>query len=292
MNDEQHAAALDAFLAARLAGQDTPTPGDLPSGEAELAAALVVFAQATRPEALFRDQLEARLHARAARRTTGLPGSRPAWALAVALVLALALLSVPQVRAAVFEVLRIGAVRMVFGNPTPAPPIATPAAHSTVPLRPTATLVPTLLDLAGRTTLTDARRMAGVPIRLPAYPPDLGAPDYVFQQDIEGPVVVLAWTDRAQPARVRLSLHILGEGALVYKQEPTIIAETTVNAERALWTVGPYVLVVRSPGGAEGWSLRRLVTGHVLIWTDGPITYRLETDAELADAVRIAESLK
>jgi hypothetical protein len=39
-------------------------------------------------------------------------------------------------------------------------------------------------------------------------------------------------------------------------------------------------------------DLRRMIEGHVLIWADGPITYRLETDLSLDEAVKIAESLK
>jgi hypothetical protein len=36
----------------------------------------------------------------------------------------------------------------------------------------------------------------------------------------------------------------------------------------------------------------RLVDGHVLIWADGDITYRLETNLLLEEAIRIAESLR
>jgi hypothetical protein len=38
--------------------------------------------------------------------------------------------------------------------------------------------------------------------------------------------------------------------------------------------------------------MTRLVTqGHTLIWTQGELTFRLETDAEMAEAVRMAESV-
>jgi hypothetical protein len=36
----------------------------------------------------------------------------------------------------------------------------------------------------------------------------------------------------------------------------------------------------------------RLIDGHVLIWTDGVTTYRLETALDLEEAVRVAESLE
>jgi hypothetical protein len=36
----------------------------------------------------------------------------------------------------------------------------------------------------------------------------------------------------------------------------------------------------------------RLIDGHVLIWTDGNLTYRLETDLSLEEALKVAESLQ
>ena len=37
---------------------------------------------------------------------------------------------------------------------------------------------------------------------------------------------------------------------------------------------------------------RRLVEGHVLIWTENNVTYRLETGLPVEQAIKIAESLK
>jgi hypothetical protein len=39
-------------------------------------------------------------------------------------------------------------------------------------------------------------------------------------------------------------------------------------------------------------QFERLVSGHVLIWAGLDVTYRLETDLSLKEAVRIAESLE
>ena len=69
---------------------------------------------------------------------------------------------------------------------------------------------------------------------------------------------------------------------------PARIEETTVNGQRAVWAVGPYP-VAFSNGDRD---FVRLIDGHVLIWTDGTITYRLETALELEAAIRIAESLE
>jgi hypothetical protein len=57
-----------------------------------------------------------------------------------------------------------------------------------------------------------------------------------------------------------------------------------------LWTVGPYALQFQRSGQVI-YDLRRLIEGHVLIWTEEGITYRLETDLSLQEAVQIAESL-
>jgi hypothetical protein len=38
-------------------------------------------------------------------------------------------------------------------------------------------------------------------------------------------------------------------------------------------------------------ELKRLIDGHVLIWTEGDITFRLETDLSVEEAIQVAESL-
>jgi hypothetical protein len=69
-----------------------------------------------------------------------------------------------------------------------------------------------------------------------------------------------------------------------------VVEETTVNGRPALWTEGPYLLQFRRDGHTVT-EVQRLVEGHVLIWAEGEITYRLESDLPLEEAVRIAESL-
>jgi hypothetical protein len=36
----------------------------------------------------------------------------------------------------------------------------------------------------------------------------------------------------------------------------------------------------------------RMIAGHVLIWAEGDVTYRLETSLSMEEAVRVAESLE
>jgi hypothetical protein len=209
---------------------------------------------------------------RAARRRT-------AWVALIVLLALGVLLAVPKVRASVLHFLRIGAIQINLDHeqrPAPAtlPPLAIPGAPGA--------------QLAGETTLDNVREQVDFPIRLPAYPRDLGAPKHVYLQDFGGPLVVLVWVEKADPSRARLSLHILGPGVVAMKGAPQIIAQTTVHRQPALWTEGPYMLIY-SPHGA---NMAELVEGHVLLWEEDGLTYRLETDLSLEEARRIAESLQ
>jgi hypothetical protein len=103
--------------------------------------------------------------------------------------------------------------------------------------------------------------------------------------------VILVWARPDQPDQVGLSLHQLGPGTFAEKGEPGQIQETTVNGQRAIWAEGPYVLQFRR-GNQVDFDFRRLVEGRVLIWVEGEVTYRLETDLPLEEAVRVAESLR
>jgi hypothetical protein len=188
---------------------------------------------------------------------------------------------VPPVQATVQAVIQIG-VDHIFRTP----PARTPTSRT-----PTPTPLASVLDLAGETTLAQAQTQVQFPIRLPAYPPDLGPPQRVFLQDLYGAAVVLVWVDPQHPGVVGMSLHELSQGVFAYKTAPPAIQETTVHGQRALWTDGPYIVQVVINGQTED-APRRLVTGHVLIWTEGEITYRLETSVSLEEAVRIAESLR
>jgi hypothetical protein len=136
------------------------------------------------------------------------------------------------------------------------------------------------------------------PILLPSYPPDLGQPDRVFVQDADGDMTILIWIDAENPTRVQMALHTIPPGSwAVEKMNPALVQETTVNGERAIWATGPYP--VRFSNGDLDFV--RLVDGHVLIWTDedslapgarAGVTYRLETEMDLEEAIKVAESLK
>jgi hypothetical protein len=254
-----------------------PTEHSDPQWEARLQETARAFPYPPTPDiaGAVRRRLEPRPPQLAARRRILLTAA------VIILVTLCGLLAVPEVRAAILEVIRIGVITIFQGQPGP-----TPRGTS----QPTPT-VRSLMDLAGATTLSEAQRRIEFPLRVPAYPPDLGAPDHVFLQNYGGPYVVLVWMDNNQPEKVRLSLHQLGPGTFAMKGVVGNIVETTVNGERALWTEGPYLLQFVVNGRVEERA-ERLVTGHVLIWTDGRITYRLETNLSLNESRRVAESLR
>jgi len=205
-------------------------------------------------------------------------------------VLFFGLMSVPSVRAAVLEFIQIGVVRIFLVEPTPTATFESAQAAPMV-LTPTPEWfdLVSIFELEGETTLDDARKRAGFPILLPSYPSDLGEPDHAFLQDIDGPIVVLVWSDPVDPERARLSLFAVGESSSSFEKiAPELIKNTIVHGEQAVWAQGPYLLKLRN-GNVE---VRRLIQGNVLIWREGEITYRLETSLPIEEARKIAESLE
>lgn len=217
-----------------------------------------------------------------------------AWSLTIILILFSSLMLIPPARAAIIEFIQIGVVRIFRAEPTPLPPPNQEIPSTMIPVTATPVptsqpLIPILENLAGEMTLAEAQKTVNYPILLPSYPPDLGQPDRIFVQEADGKMTVLVWLDPKQPDQVLMSLHFLPAGSWAIKKvEPTLIQETTVNGQRAIWAIGPYPM--RFSNG--NLDFIRLIEGHVLIWEEGNITYRLETDLDLDDAVRIAESLQ
>jgi len=102
-------------------------------------------------------------------------------------------------------------------------------------------------------------------------------------------VTVLVWTDPNNSENVILSLQFIPAGSwAIRKIEPVVLQDTEVRGQPAVWAVGPYFLELDN----GDFELTRLIDGHVLIWTDGDLTMRLETGAGMEEAVRIADSLQ
>ena len=102
-------------------------------------------------------------------------------------------------------------------------------------------------------------------------------------------MVILVWADLGNPENARLGLHEIAPGnIIVSKYQPVVIQETQVNGQYAVWAVGPYMVQLNN----GSYAFRRTVEGNTLIWEEEEITYRIETDLPLEEAVKIAESLK
>jgi hypothetical protein len=207
-----------------------------------------------------------------------------AWAAVVLFIVVVGLLATPPVRAQILEFLQVGVVRIFLEQPSETP---APTENQATP-SPETSLIPYLQAIAGETTLQNVQERVPFPIRLPGFPTDLGEPDLVFLQNMAGPLVVLVWMDPQETEQVRLSLHLIGPGSYaIGKSMPHALEMAEVNGQPAVWAEGPYVLNMKN-SRVENF---RLIEGHVLIWEEGELTYRLETDLPLEEAVRIAESL-
>jgi hypothetical protein len=200
-------------------------------------------------------------------------------ALAAAVFAAILLLS-PDVREAVARFFGLETVRIERIATVPAP-TTQPTIQQTIQQ----TIQPTP-ELAGLTSLSQARAKVRFNIRLPGYPPGIGQPRRVYVQDFEsGQQVILVYPDFAL---------FQSEGVIYGKGGGggTLIQETTVAGEYALWLSGsPHLVQIQNPDGSYREGSARLVDGNVLAWQAGGITYRLETQRSLDEAMRIAESL-
>ena len=214
-----------------------------------------------------------RLQRRTLSKTIGV--TRLGWIVVVLVIVLASLFSVPPLRAAILDFLRIGAVQIGLPDAALTPSTATPK--------------PALLPLLGETSLAEARTQIPWQIKLPTYPADLGEPDAVFVQSLDGDALILVWMDKNDPSQVRLSLHMLQSDALVWKKVAVeVVQQTTVHQHTAYWTSGPYLLAIKGKGIDE----TRLIEGHVLIWEERGITYRLECNLTMEEAVKVAESLR
>ncbi|MBL8103613.1 MAG: hypothetical protein JNM02_13850 [Anaerolineales bacterium] len=213
------------------------------------------------------------------------PSPRPrirqfAWVVVAAVILLAGLMFVPPVRAAVLDFIKIGIVRIF-----PAPAESTPTIQTPRVVTPVPPLMPFLENLAGETTLENAQNMVDFPIPLPK---DFDAPDHVYVQNADGWMVILVWLDvQSNYAEMRLYLNETGSWT-IQKYQPVAVEETAVHDQRAIWTSGPYPVLFSN--GRNDFI--HIIEGHVLIWEENQITYRLEIDSTLEDAVRIAESLQ
>ena len=200
---------------------------------------------------------------------------RLAWVLVLILLIIGGLMAVPQVRAAVLQIIRAGAITIFVSEPRP-----------TVPPVPKDEFI---FELATPVTLADAQAKVKYPLRLPAYPYDLGSPDQVYLQEMDRQTaIIMVWLKPTESDEVQLSLYYIEGDDYAYKGTERV-EFSRVNGREAIWLEAPHIFRLQN-GRYEPWLF---VEGSVLIWsTSEGVTYRLESGLSLAEAVRIAESLK
>jgi hypothetical protein len=216
-----------------------------------------------------------------------------------ALVLALvALLALAALAGAVG--LGLPGLRLILGGapggPSPAAtPTAEPSASEPAALGATMGLGEPL-DVHDTDGLT-AR--AGFPVTLPVDPA-IGAPEAAYLDEGRGNQVTLLWpVGPGLPATHETTVGLLlsqfegtvNEGFFTKSVAGgTVVERIRVGDRPGFWISGqPHVLFWDGPTGTVD-DARRWV-GDVLLWSNGPITFRLESGLGRDQAIRIAESL-
>lgn len=150
--------------------------------------------------------------------------------------------------------------------------------------------------------LADAEGRAGFAA---VVPPALGSPDHVwigqaqagFDSTVVTTRIVMAWEPRPRlPAIARLPwgavvMELEGEAEVIAKtvaSDSATMEPASVDGRVAIWTTGEHTMEIATATGRR----TVLVTGNVLVWQEGVLTFRLETAMPKAEAVRIAESIR
>lgn len=203
-------------------------------------------------------------------------GWRPVHRVAAAVVAALVVLATamavsPTVRAAVYDLLRIGGVGINENQPPPVTPTV-----SVDPPLPGERDVP----------LAQARAVARFPLRLPER---LGPPVTVRLIE-DARVVSLAF---ASPhGQVRVDECDGGLDPLFTKfASAEDVHHVTVLGVPGVWVNRPHPVFFTDETGQMREETARL-SGSTLIWEKDGVTYRVEGDLTQAQAVAIAESLR
>lgn len=216
---------------------------------------------------------------------------RVALAIGAALVIALALLlAFPDARDALAQLLGLRSVRIILVTPTPTP-TATATGRVTPPPTATAPPTPKPFTQCCETALDDARARSRFAILLP--PGEIPSRVYLQSPPNFGDAqqVILVFGDPSAPRFTLYEATNFLYGKLV--SGGTVIEETTVLGERALWLSGaPHLLVYLDANGKPEMDTERAVNANTLAWESGDVTFRLETNLSQEDAVRFAESLR
>lgn len=206
----------------------------------------------------------------------------------------IALLLIPQTREVIAQILGLRTIRVIELTPTPT------VAHATPSPSPTPWVVP--FKQCCPSTLDEAKRQADFKLLQPDQAPtQVFFQDQIFGRGSPAQQVVMVFGDPQRPDFVLYQAFswlyqktgIFGKGV----DSGTVLTETQVNGQRALWFTGaPHLLVTLDQRGEPVLGTERTVNANTLIWETGDddtgTAYRLETTASLEEAIRFAESLR
>jgi hypothetical protein len=237
----------------------------------------------------------------------------PAWqrlaaAVIVALILggAILLAASPSVRTGVADRLGLRGVQIVVA-PSPTAPAVVAASPTATP-RPTAshTAIPSAtpglsLGFGKSVTLEQARARVTYPVLVPDVA-TLRSPDAVYLDETPpGGMVSLVW--QASPDLPALPNTDVGlvinefQGSLdrnlfVKMADPSENHVVTVNGATGYWIAGgPHYVAYRDANGDVQFQPDRLA-GNTLLWEQGGLTFRLESQLSESEALQIAASMR
>jgi hypothetical protein len=192
-------------------------------------------------------------------------------------------------------------IRIFFTGATP-PPSGTPSA---APTTAASTAAPTPsgplgsdLDLGFLTTAAEAPTLTDFGLLRPTDP-SVGSPDTIWSRegrltlvwksgpnlpDTEAPGIGLLLTEFRGSVDRDFIGKMIGGG--------TTLTPVTVDGSTGYWISGAIHDFFYFDANGQVVNDGRRAVGDTLIWTRGPITFRLETSAGQAAAIRIAESIR
>jgi hypothetical protein len=192
-------------------------------------------------------------------------------ALAVLVVAIAGVLAVPSARTAIRDWLGIGGVQFQFVDKLPARPVTSE------------------LDLGVQMSLADARERASFPIVVP--PEKLGRSTVYLRSPPRGGLVSFLY---GTPEHARLIVSELRADYTPFLQKTIeqtgVTTQVEINGQPGFWLEGAHYVEYADAAGRFSASPARLA-GRVLLWSKGPVTYRLEGPLTQQQAVEIAESI-
>jgi hypothetical protein len=212
------------------------------------------------------------------------------------LLIAVVLLLVAATVAAAIG-LGLPGIRLLFGPmPTASPGVTVPPSGPGGSLEPGARL-----GLGEQVELADLASRAVFPVRYPTDPL-VGTPDAAWIDSRKAGQVALVWRTRADlPATTEPGVGMLlmqfngrvDEGMITKMIDSgTNVERVRVGGNPGFWITGDLHFFFYEDANGNVVDDSRRWVGDTLLWTEGGLTYRLETALGRDTAIRIAESLR